>query len=134
MNDLDVLREYAPEAPLLTLSELSAPRERVLAEVTQGRRSLRPAAAERRWAKRHGPARRIAIGGVTVAAAAAITAGVLAGNDSTTAPAAAPVTVPATLTAREVLEHAAAAALKESAVVPRDEPVRLHEGCECLGE
>jgi len=31
------------------------------------------------------------------------------------------VTVPATLTAREVLEHAAAAALKEPAVVPRDD-------------
>ena len=33
----------------------------------------------------------------------------------------APVTVPATLTAREVLEHAAAAALKEPVVVPRDD-------------
>jgi hypothetical protein len=31
------------------------------------------------------------------------------------------VTVPATLTAREVLEHAAGAALKESAVVPRED-------------
>jgi hypothetical protein len=118
MNDLDLIRECAPEAPLPTPSELSAPRERVLAEVTQGRRSFRPAAAERRWAKRHGPARRIAIGGVTVAAAAAITAGVLVGT-KTTAPA--PVTVPAKLTAREVLDRAAAAALKEPAVVPRDD-------------
>ena len=49
---------------------------------------------------------------------AAITAGVLAGTHRT---APAPVTVPATLTAREVLEHAAAAALKEPAVVPRDD-------------
>ena len=126
MNDLDVLREYAPEAPLLTLSELSAPRKRVLAEVTQDRRSFRPPAAERRRAKRHGPARRIAIGGVTVAAAAAITAGVLAGTHRTapapvTVPATVPVTVPAKLTAREVLEHAASAALKEPAVVPRDD-------------
>jgi hypothetical protein len=80
---------------------------------------------------RTGAARRIAIGGVTVAAAAAITAGVLAGTHRTapapvTVPAMhrttpAPVTVPATLTAREVLEHAAAAALKEPVVVPRDD-------------
>ena len=80
MNDLDLLRDFAPEAPLLTLSELSIPRERVLA-VTQGRHAFR-----------HGPARRIVIGGVTVAAAAAITAGVLAGTHRT---APAPVTVPA---------------------------------------
>ena len=105
MNDLDLLRECAPDAPLLSITELSAPRERVLAEVTQGRH-----------AKRRGPARRIVLGGVTVAAAAAITAGVLAGTHRTTP---APVTVPATLTAREVLEHAATAALKEPAVVPR---------------
>jgi hypothetical protein len=31
------------------------------------------------------------------------------------------VTVPTQLTAREVLDHAASAALKESAVVPRDD-------------
>jgi hypothetical protein len=116
MNDLDLLRECAPDAPLLSITELSAPRERVLAEVTQGRHAFRPAAAERRWAKRRGPARRIVLGGVTVAAAAAIAAGVLAGMHRTTP---APVTVPATLTAREVLEHAATAALKEPAVVPR---------------
>jgi hypothetical protein len=116
MNDLDLIRECAPEAPLPTLSELSAPRKRVLAEVTQDRRSFRPPAAERRRAKRHGPARRIVIGGATVAAAAAIAAGVLAGTHRTTPT---PVTVPATLTAREVLEHAATAALKEPAVVPR---------------
>ena len=54
-----------------------------------------------------------------MAAAAAITAGVLAGTHRT---APAPVTVPVpTLTAREVLEHAASAALKEPAVVPRDD-------------
>jgi hypothetical protein len=117
MNDLDLIRDFAPDAPLLTLSELSVPRERVLT-VTQGRHAFRPAAAERRWAKRHGPARRIVIGGVTVAAAAAITAGMLAGTHRT-APAL--VTVPAKLTAREVLEHAASAALKEPAVVPRDD-------------
>ena len=114
MNDLDLLRECAPDAPLLSITELSIARERVLA-VAQGRHAFRPAAAERRWAKRHGPARRIVIGGVTVAAAAAITAGLLVWGETP-----AGVTVPATLTAREVLEHAAGAALKESAVVPRE--------------
>jgi hypothetical protein len=118
MNDIDLIRECAPEAPLLTLSELSVPRERFLAEATQSRRAFRPAAAERRWAKRHGPARWIAIGGVTVAAAAAITAGMLTGTHGT-APAV--VTVPAKLTAREVLEHAASSALKQPVVVPRDD-------------
>jgi hypothetical protein len=115
MNDLDLLRDFAPEAPLLTLSELSIPRERVLA-VTQGRHAFRPAAAERRRAKRRGPARRIVIGGVTVAAAAAITAGLLVWGKTP-----AVVTVPAKLTAREVLDHAASAALKEHAVVPRED-------------
>jgi hypothetical protein len=106
MNDLDLIRDFAPETPLLSITELSVPRERVLA-VTQGRHAFR-----------HGPARRIVIGGVTVAAAAAITAGVLTGTHRT-APAV--VTVPAKLTAREVLEHAASAALKEPVVVPRDD-------------
>ena len=36
MNDLDLLRDFAPEAPLLTLSELSIPRERVLATALPG--------------------------------------------------------------------------------------------------
>jgi hypothetical protein len=118
MNDLDLLRECAPEAPLLSSAELSEARHRVLTTIA-------------RSTMRTGAARRIAIGGVTVAAAAAITAGVLAGTHRTTpAPVTvpamhrttpAPVTVPATLTAREVLEHAAAAALKEPVVVPRDD-------------
>src|SRR5712671_4504377 len=115
MNDLELLRECAPDAPLPSLSELSAPRERLLT-ATQGRHAFRPATAERRWAKRRGPARRIAIGGVVVAAAAAIAAGVLAGGETP-----AVVTVPAKLTAREVLEHAAAAALRQGTVVPRDD-------------
>ena len=55
------------------------------------------------------------IGGVAVAAAAAITAGLLVWGETP-----AGVAVPATLTAREALQHAAAAALKESAVVPRE--------------
>jgi hypothetical protein len=102
MNDLDLLRECAPDAPLPLLTELSVPRERVMAGFAPTR-------------KRRGHARRIAIGGATVAAAAAITAGVLAAGE--TAPAV--VSVPAQLTAREVLDHAAVAALRESAVVPR---------------
>ena len=115
MNDLDLIRDFAPDAPLLPITELSVPRERVL-EVAQGRHAFRPAAAERRWAKRHGPARRIVIGGVTVAAAAAITAGLLVWGETPDR-----VTVPATLTAREVLDRAAAAVQKESAVVPRED-------------
>ena len=131
MNDLDLLKECAPEAPLLSSVELSEARHRVLTTIARSRaasaRGVRPPRAELRT----GAARRIAIGGVTVAAAAAITAGVLAGTHRTapapvTVPAMhrttpAPVTVPATLTAREVLEHAAAAALKEPVVVPRDD-------------
>ena len=104
MNDLELLRECAPDAPLPSITELSASRERVLAGM-QGRHAFR-----------HGPARRIAIGGVTVAAAAAITAGVLVGG---TTPAV--VTVPVMLTAREVLDHAATAALRETTVVPRED-------------
>ena len=131
MNDLDLIRECAPEAPLLSSAELSDARHRVQTTIARSRaasaRGVRPPRAELRT----GAARRIAIGGVTVAAAAAITAGVLAGTHRTTpAPVTAPtmhrttpapVTVPATLTAREVLEHAAAAALKEPVVVPRDD-------------
>ena len=118
MNDLDLIRDFAPDAPLLSDNELSESRHRVLTTISRGRatsaRGVRPPRVE----LRPGLARRIAIGGVTVAAAAAITAGVLTGTHRT-APAL--VTVPAKLTAREVLEHAASAALKEPAVVPRDD-------------
>lgn len=127
MNDLDLLRDTAPDAPLPSLSDLSGPRQRVVTGIAvygeQDRHALPPPAAERRWRKRHGPAARLAIGGVTVAAAAAITAGVLVGTHGA-APAArsggtAPAVVPAQLTAREVLARAARAALSEPAVVPR---------------
>lgn len=64
MNDLDVVHDFAPDVPLPWLTELAMARERVVAGIA-GRRSER------------GPARRIAFGGVTVAAAAAITAGVM---------------------------------------------------------
>ena len=116
MNDLDVLRECVPDAPLLSSAELSEARHRVLTTIARGRAASASGVRPPRAELRPGLARRIVIGGVTVAAAAAITAGVLAGTHRTTP---APVTVPATLTAREVLEHAATAALKEPAVVPR---------------
>jgi hypothetical protein len=118
MNDLDLIRDFAPDAPLLSDSELSESRHRVLATISRGRVTSAPGVRPPRVELRPGLARRLAIGGVTVAAAAAITAGVLTGTHRT-APAL--VTVPAKLTAREVLEHAASAALKEPAVVPRDD-------------
>jgi hypothetical protein len=118
MNDLDVLKECVPDAPLLSSAELSEARHRVLTTIARGRAASASGVRPPRAELRPGLARRIVLGGVTVAAAAAITAGVLAGTHRTTP---APVTVPATLTAREVLEHAATAALKEPAVVPRDD-------------
>ena len=118
MNDLDLIRDFAPDAPLLSDSELSESRHRVLTAISRGRATSARGGRTPRAELRHGLARRIVIGGVTVAAAAAITAGMLAGTHRT-APAL--VTVPAKLTAREVLEHAASAALKEPAVVPRDD-------------
>jgi hypothetical protein len=101
MNDLDVLRDFAPDMPLPSASDLSAARERVAAGIA-GRRT------------RRGPARRIVFGGVTVAAAAAITAGLLLGGGTQPA-----VTVHAQLTAREVLDRAASAALKQPGTAPR---------------
>jgi hypothetical protein len=118
MNDLDLLRECAPDAPLLTGAELSEARDRVLTTIARGRAASASGVRPPRAELRTGLARRIAIGGVTVAAAAAITAGVLVGTHRTPP---AVVTVPAKLTAREVLEHAAAAVLKEPVVVPRDD-------------
>jgi hypothetical protein len=118
MNDLDLIRECTPEAPLLSSVELSDARHRVLTTIARSRAASASGVRPPRAELRTGTARRIVIGGVTVAAAAAITAGVLAGTHRTTP---APVTAPATLTAREVLEHAAAAALKEPVVVPRDD-------------
>jgi hypothetical protein len=118
MNDLDVLRECVPDAPLLSSAELSEARHRVVTTIARGRAASASGVRPPRAELRPGLARRIVIGGVTVAAAAAITAGVLAGTHRT---ALAPVTIPAKLTAREVLEHAAAAALKEPVVVPRDD-------------
>jgi hypothetical protein len=118
MNDLDLIRDFAPEAPLLSNSELSEARHRVLTTIARGRAASASGVRPPRAELRPGLARRIAIGGVTVAAAAAITAGVLVATNRTTP---AVVTVPATLTAREVLNQAAAAALRQHAVVPRED-------------
>ena len=90
------------------LTEESAPRRR---------RAHRIAGTRRR-------PRRIVIGGVTVAAAAAVAAGVLLavqapGGGSPTAPRAGSPVLPAHLTAVQVLDHAAHAALAGTAVPPR---------------
>jgi hypothetical protein len=116
MNDLDVIREFAPDAPLLSSTELSQARHHVTTTIARGRAASASGVRPLRAESLAGLARRITIGGVTVAAAAAITAGVLVGPHRSV-PAVA--TVPAQLTAREVLEHAATAALKEPVVVPR---------------
>ena len=131
MNDLDLLRECAPEAPLLSSAELSEARHRVLTDNRAGpgrfrpRRSAaaggtaaRPSAPHRdRW--RYGGRRRRDHSRSARGDAPDTPAPVTVPAMHRTTPA--PVTVPATLTAREVLEHAAAAALKEPAVVPRDD-------------
>jgi hypothetical protein len=117
MNDLDLIRDFVPEAPLLSGTELSGARHRVLTQISRGRATSARGVRPRRAELRPGLARRMAIGGVTVAAAAAITAGVL--MVAGTAPAG--VTVPAQLTAREVLDQAATAALRETTVVPRED-------------
>ena len=52
MNDLDLLRECAPEAPLLSSAELSGARHRVLTTIARGRAAstsgVRPPRAELR--------------------------------------------------------------------------------------
>jgi hypothetical protein len=109
MNELEMLREAGAQTRLPEPAELAAARARVLAGVTRGRESTR--------------SRRLVLGGVTVAAAAAITAAVLV---VTRAPAAPPV-ITARLTAEQVLDRAAAAALKQPAVRPRPDQFVYHK-------
>jgi hypothetical protein len=108
MNDLDLIRELGSETPLLSLPELSGARERVVKGTGRDRR---------------GPARWLAMAAVCAGAAAAIAAGVFAGAPAPhhRAPhAIRPETVVnAHLTAKEVLDRAAAAALRQATVVPR---------------
>jgi hypothetical protein len=147
MNELDLIHEFGAETPLLSLSELSSVRDVVTGGITgiaagEDRYAFPAPAAERRGRKRHGPARRVVIGSVTVAAAAAITAGVLVGvqaphrggaraalsggtpsgttrsGEARSGGTPSGEVVPAQLTAREVLDRAAAAALRGPDVVP----------------
>lgn len=108
MNDLDLIRELGSETPLLSLPELSGARERVVKGIGRDRR---------------GPARWLAVAAVCAGAAAAIAAGMFAGASAPhhRAPQAVrPGTVVnAHLTAKEVLDQAAAAALRQATVVPR---------------
>src|ERR1700689_2465301 len=84
MNELDLIHEYGAETPLLSLGELSPARDVVTAGIAgiaagEDRYAFPAPAAERRGRKRHGPAWRVVIGVVSVAAAAAVAAGVLVG-------------------------------------------------------
>ena len=121
MNEMKLLRDVAAESPLLSLEELSVAGDRLLARIAEerqvvapGRRASPRPVQERGLEERRRFAHRIVIGGVTVAAAAAIAVGVLAG-----APAHVARPLPAQLTAREVLDSAAQAALGGPTVVPR---------------
>lgn len=108
MNDLELLRELGDETRLPELRELSAARARLVAVLES-----RPAAAGRAW---RGPAARIIIGGVSVAAAAVVGVLVMAPPHGATPPG---TTISARLAAKEVLDRAAAAALSEPAVTPQ---------------
>ena len=114
MNDLDLVRELTiPDAPLLLPAELAGARQRVLAQIP----ARRP---PRRHRRRMRP---VVLAAVTAGAAAAVAAGFLAGTRAPGRPAA-PAPSPAAdahLTAVQVLDRAAAAALAEPAVIPRPE-------------
>jgi hypothetical protein len=107
MNELELLRELGAQTPLPEPAELAGARDRVLAGVTPEPRSTR--------------SRRFALGGVTAAAAAVAAALVF-----TWAPASPPATI-ARLTAEQVLDRAAAAALKQPTVIPRPDQFVYHK-------
>jgi len=117
MNELEMLRELGAQTRLAEPAELAAARDRVLAGVTSER--------ERGGARGHGGARgrRVVRGGVTVAAAAAIAAAALVVTRMTAGP---PV-IAARLTAEQVLDRAAAAALKQPTVIPRPDQFVYHK-------
>ena len=103
MNDLELLRQLGDETRPSGPGEIGAARARLLAQLTQG-----PAARRRR---------RLVFGGVSVAAAAAVGVGVLiTAPGGATSPG---MTISAHLTAKQILDRAAAAALSEPAVTPR---------------
>jgi hypothetical protein len=133
MNDLSLIHELGAQTPLPSLAELSSARATVvegIAAAEGGRHAFRAPAEERRGAKRHGPrrpGRRIVFGSVAVAAAAAIAGGVLAGmgaprhggTGTALRGGSSSGVVPARLTAREVLDRAAKAALRGADVAPQ---------------
>lgn len=103
MNDLELLRQLGDETPPSGPGEIGTARARLLAQLTQD-----PAARRRR---------RLVLGGVPVAAAAAVAVGVLiTAPGGATSPG---MTISAHLTAKQILDRAAAAALSEPAVIPR---------------
>jgi hypothetical protein len=144
MTDIDLIRELRPEIQLAAPDELSAARARLTAAITAEAAAgyagdatpARPAAGSTRSAPGPGRARRLrssrrmrrlALTGAA-AVAACITAVLLAVPSHSTQPAVArhgtqSATRPArrdiTLTAAQVLENAAAAALQRAAIAPR---------------
>jgi hypothetical protein len=132
MNDLDLIRELRPEIPLADATELAAARERLTAAVAADIRQPDRSPAGRRPRR----SRRFALAGATAAAAAGVavvllTSNVLpvrgpstalnrAGSGKSTAATAHPyrVAVPATLTAAQFLNTAAAATAHRTAVPP----------------
>src|ERR1700733_934074 len=117
MNDLDLLQQSVPDVALPSLTELSEARVRVVAGITSsgiaGRRTFPRQAAERLARKRRRLARRIVGGGVTVGGAGGVTGGLLLVGGTH-----AVVAVHAQLTAREVFDRAASAALRQPSVAP----------------
>jgi hypothetical protein len=132
MNDLDLVRELRPEVPLADATELAAARERLIAAVAVGHRQpgRRPAG------KRLRSPRRFALAGAAAAVAAGIAVALLtssvlpprgpstalnhAGSGKATRAAAHPyrVAIPATVTAAQFLNSAAAAMARRTAMPP----------------
>ena len=117
MNDLELIRELGADTQLPSLSELSSAREALVSGIAGN--------PQGNW---RGPVRRrVLIAAACAGAAAAITAGAVVGGLHSsvrvpghavkTSAGTAPMT--AHLTAKEVLERAARAALREPAVAPR---------------
>ncbi len=132
MNDLHLIRELRPEVPLADATDLAAARERLIAAVAVGKRQP----ARRPAGKRLRPSRRLALTGASAAAAAGIAVALLtssvlpsrvpstalshAGSVRAMKAAQHPyrVAVPATLTAAQFLNSAAAAMSHRIAVRP----------------
>jgi hypothetical protein len=132
MDDLDLVRELRPELPLADATELAAARERLIGAAVGSRQRRRAPAA----AQRLRPSSRVALSGATALVAAGVAVAVVlsgivpshgrstpvshSGHDGSTAAAAHPrrITVPATLTAAQFLNSAAAASAHRTAVPP----------------